>query len=322
MAAVIAVTGATGFAGRHVVAELLRRGHAVRALARDPSKAGLPEGVELVAGDLSNISSLATLVRDAGAMIHVAGAIAAPSRASFHEVNETGAFNVASAAAKAGVRRFMHVSSLSARLPAISDYAASKKAGEDAVEKVAANMSLAILRPPAVYGPGDKATLPLFKALTQTVALVPGTASARFSLIYVEDLARALADAAMDDWQGIRTISDGREGGYRWPDLLGTVAALEGRAPKIAFLPKPLVSAAAAAVSGLARMSRRTTIVSPGKIAELYHRDWVCEAELKVAAPVQFEDGFRRTLSWYRKEGWLPPSRLAARSAGHRETLA
>jgi nucleoside-diphosphate-sugar epimerase len=322
MAAVIAVTGATGFAGRHVVAELLRRGHAVKALARDASKARLPEGVEVVAGDLGNTASLAMLTRSADAVIHIAGAISAPSRAAFHEVNEAGAFNAASAAAKASVRRFVHVSSLSARLPAISGYAASKKAGEDAVAQAAEGMSLAIVRPPAVYGPGDRATLSLFKALTQPIAFIPGTSSARFSLIYVEDLARALADAADESWRGVRTVSDGRDGGYGWRVLLDTAAAAEGRAPRVTFLPKPLVSAAASAIAGIARMSGKTTIVSPGKIAELYHADWVCDPEMKIAAPIQFEDGFRRTLDWYRKQGWLPPSRYAARSAGPRETLA
>ncbi|NJM29850.1 MAG: NAD-dependent epimerase/dehydratase family protein [Rhizobiales bacterium] len=255
-------------------------------------------------------------------MIHIAGAVVAPSRLAFQEVNATGAANVATAAAHAKVRRFVHVSSLSARLPAISGYAASKRAGEDAVMQAAGNLSLAIVRPPAVYGPGDKATLPLFKALTGTVAFIPGTASQRFSLVYVEDLARALADSVTGTWQGIRTMSDGTEGGYGWPDLLQTAAKVEGGAPKIAYLPKPLLSAAAAAIAGIARISGKTTILNPGKIGELYHADWVCEAELKLAASIQFEDGFRRTLAWYRNEGWLPPSRHTARATGHRETLA
>ena len=95
MAAVIAVTGATGFAGRHVVAELLRRGHAVRVLARDPSKASFPHDVEIIAGDLGNSNSLSVLARSADSVIHIAGAIAAPSRLVFQEVNATGAANVA-----------------------------------------------------------------------------------------------------------------------------------------------------------------------------------------------------------------------------------
>jgi nucleoside-diphosphate-sugar epimerase len=322
MDGVIAITGATGFAGRHVVAELLRRGHAVKALVRNLEKANLPPDVTLIEGDLSHHSALAELSEGAAAVVHVAGAIAASSADAFNAANVKGTAAVADAAIAAGVPRLVHVSSLSAREPHLSAYGASKLGGEKEILARQAEISAAIIRPPAVYGPGDKATLPLFKALTQSVALIPGSPAARFSLVYVEDLARTVADTAESKLAGITTVSDGRAGGYGWPDLLRTAIAIEGHAPRVIYLPRPLVSLAGRGMDAIAALTGKALMLSGGKAAELYHPDWVVHDENPRSGLVQFEDGFRRTLAWYRKEGWLPPPRLAARTPGHRETMA
>lgn len=305
----IAITGATGFAGGHAVAELLRRGHAVRALVRNPAAARLPGAVTLVEGSLASEAALVSLVQGADAVVHLAGAIAAVTAEDFFKVNARGTTSLAAAAVRANVSRFIHVSSLAARQPALSPYGASKRAGEEAVLDLATKLNALILRPPAVYGPGDRATLPLLKALTQAVAVIPSRRESRFSLIHVADLARIIADAAVSDATGVFEVSDGREGGYGWGDLMAVASDARGAPVRPVFLPRPLPGAFAWAAEAVARFTGRPGLVNRGKIAELYHPDWVTrDGGLVLDEPITFAHGFPATLAWYRDAGWLPPA--------------
>ena len=307
MTRIIAITGATGFAGRHAVAELLLRGHSLRALVRDPGKAGLAAGIETVKGDLANGAALALLLKGVDAVIHLAGALTALDRADYFRVNEQGTAALADAAQREGVRRFVHISSLAAREPQLSGYAASKRAGEEVVARRVDALNAIVIRPPAVYGPGDRGTLPLIKELTRPVAAIPGPPDARFSLIHGRDLARLIALAVESDLRGVHEVSDGRPGGYGWADLIRAGSELRGGPIRPVFLPRAVPAAVATVVEGLARLTGKPGMVNRGKIAELYHRDWVArEGSLALAEPVSFGEGLAETVAWYRKAGWLP----------------
>ena len=315
MGSLIAITGATGFAGRHAVATLMKRGHRLRALVRRPGAAELPAGVELVAGGLGDATAVAALVNGADAIVHLAGAITALNRSTYFAVNDTGTGAVTQAAREAGVSRFVHISSLSARRPELSDYGASKRAGEDHVAGQMQALNAVILRPPAVYGPGDKATLPLLRELTRPFALIPGRRDARFSLIHVGDLAEMIADSVSSAQQGIHEVSDGTAGGYGWPDLLAVAGTSRGGPIRALFLPRAIPASVAFAAETLALVTGRPGMVNRGKIAELYHPDWVSgETGISLANPITFGAGFPATLAWYRKAGWLPPASRADRS--------
>jgi uncharacterized protein YbjT (DUF2867 family) len=149
----IALTGATGFVGRRVVALANRP---VRALTRRPQP---PQpGVEWVLGDLDDTNALARLCEGAAAVLHIAGVVNAADEAGFVAGNVTGTANVLAAAA--GVPRFVHVSSLAAREPRLSLYGASKAQGDALV--IASTLDWVIVRPPGVYGPGDAEMRDLF----------------------------------------------------------------------------------------------------------------------------------------------------------------
>lgn len=314
MGKIIAMTGATGFAGRHAVAELLKRGHAVVALTRNLMLANLPEGVRLVQGDLESRPALEALVADADAVVHLAGAISGVTREDFFRVNVAGTENVMRAAAAAGISRIVHISSLAAREPQLSHYGASKRAGEAVVEGLVPRAL--IIRPPAVYGPGDKATLPLLKALTGTRAIIPGARVSRFSLIHVHDLARGIGLAVAGEGAGVVEVSDGTPGGYGWDDIASVAAHAEGHGVRPVFLPRMISSAAAIMVEGLARISGKPGVISRGKINELYHADWVARGPgLPLEDAITFARGFAETLAWYRAVGWLPVQGSAGRTA-------
>jgi nucleoside-diphosphate-sugar epimerase len=231
-------------------------------------------------------------------------------------VNEAGTQALLRAAEQAGVRRLVHVSSLAAREPQLSPYAASKQAGEAAVTVSPIAGRAIIIRPPAVYGPGDKATLPLLKALTQRVSVFPSTPASRFSLIHVHDLAAILMEAVTSSLSGMIEISDGRPAGYGWPDILAAAEQVTGIKVKALFLPRALPALVGGIAETAAAWRGVPNIVSRGKIAELYHQDWVAHGEgWPLPRPIGFAEGFASTLAWYRAAGWLPPGRGTVRSS-------
>jgi nucleoside-diphosphate-sugar epimerase len=302
----IALTGSTGFVGRHLAKALSDAGLPLRLLVRRaPHDCGFGSA-ETIVGSLSDGASLEILVSGAAAVIHLAGAIAAPDRAAFFTVNSEGTEKVAKAALAADVPRFIHVSSLAARSPDISDYGASKRAAEEVLAALKPP-GLLMVRPPVVYGPGDRATLPLLAQLTRRTAFIPGSAAARFSLLYVEDLVKFLTARLADDAQGLIEIDDGKPRGYGWPDLLALAAQSEGREAKPVFVPQWLLEGLAWPVARIGSALKLRVPLTPGKVRELYHLDWVVRPSgLQPQDCIDFAEGFRRTIAWYREQGWLP----------------
>lgn len=313
----IALTGSTGFVGRHLVKALSDAGFALRLLARQSVQDCGFGSVETVTGSLNDEAALKTLVNGASAVIHLAGAIAAPGRRSFFTINSEGTERVVKVAMAAGVTRFIHVSSLAARAPELSDYAASKRAAEDVLSALKPE-GLLIVRPPVVYGPGDRATLPLLAQFTRRTAFIPGGARARFSLLYAEDLAKFLTARLTDEAQGLVEIDDGRSQGYGWSDLLALAAQSEGRQAKPIFIPQWLLDSLAWPVALIGAGLKLRVPLTPGKVRELYHPDWVVRpSELQAQDCIEFAEGFRRTIAWYREQGWLPVRQGPDRRQSH-----
>lgn len=308
----IALTGATGFAGGPIFAALTAAGHEVKVLVRQP-RDGQFSGAKIVVGALDDNGALQQLTSEVDVVIHVAGAIRATSEAEFFRVNFSGTRHVFDSALAAGVKRFIFVSSLAARLPLISAYAASKRAAEDYLLTTSGPMETVILRPCAIYGPGDKATLPLLAALQKRIALLPGTAAAKFSLIHVADFAAVVADAASGNAVGLFEVDD-LAGGHNWAELAAITAAHSGMPQRLMYLPKAFVSVVAMGAEIGAFFTGRPGMVTRAKVRELYHEDWVVRGNnWPRAHPITLEKGLIETLNWYRQEGWLPPLKQAVR---------
>jgi nucleoside-diphosphate-sugar epimerase len=196
--ALVAVTGATGFVGQALVPCLLAAGHRVRILARQlPEFAvGSAGPVELVLGDLSQAAALERLVAGVDVIFHLAGLIKAREAEEFFTVNRDGVANLLAAIDAPARPRFILLSSLAAREPALSPYAASKRAGEEALRQRGFGLAWLALRAPVVYGPGDRETLAFFKAAQKGFAPVAGDGSGRISAIHVSDVAELLCRLA------------------------------------------------------------------------------------------------------------------------------
>ena len=216
--ATIAVTGATGFIGKHLVHALRRDGANVKALtrkatARQPDD--LPGTLTWIPGHLGDEAQLRALVDGCDAVIHLAGAIKALSRDDFLAHNTEGTRRLARIASELPEPpRFIHVSSLAAREPRLSNYATSKRESEKALKPFKSKMSISILRPPVVYGPGDPETLRIFSLVARGFALVPPNPQARLSLIHVDDVVSAILNLLplRDDPGEPLEVDDGQPG--------------------------------------------------------------------------------------------------------------
>lgn len=313
MAKRIALTGATGFAGGPILKALLAAGHNATVLVRRPRENQFSSTVKVVVGGLDDLAALRDFVAGTDVVVHVAGAISAISEAEYFRVNFAGTKQLFEAAQAAGVKRFIYVSSLAARLPSISAYAASKRAAEDYLQSVPTKMKIVVLRPSAIYGPGDKATLPLLAALQKPVALLPGKASARFSLVHVADFASVVAEAIASKATGLFEIDD-MAGGHSWAELAEINLKQSGTPQHVTYLPKILVSIVALGAEALTFFTGLPGMVNRAKVRELYHDDWVVQGRpWPRPSPIGLEKGLIETLSWYRQEGLLPPLKLADR---------
>ena len=300
----IALTGATGFAGKLILQELLREKHTVKALARNP-EALKNKNIEIVPGDLADATALAKLVNNAQCVVHVAGAIMAQNRSGYFKANLDGTKLLYAAAKSAGAARFIYISSITARESLLSDYAASKAAAELFLVGQKHGPEVLILRPSAIYGPGDKATLPLLKGLQSRYAILPGRASARFSLIHVQDFARVVASSITSPVCGILEVDD-LSGGHTWAELVNIHRDLTGMPQTTLFAPKAAAHIVAGCVELFGLIARKPTMANRGKVTELYHQDWVARgANWPRDNPIVLKQGYEDTLKWYIEHGWL-----------------
>lgn len=315
MSRTVAVTGATGFVGSHIVGQLGRAGWQVRILTRRlPVNEQFGDAaLEAVIGTLEDRPALACLVHDVDAVVHVAGKIKARSHAEFFAANGTGTRLLVEAAIATGRwPRFVLISSLAARRPQISDYAASKLAAEAELTRLDGDLPWSILRPPAVYGPGDRETLAFFRALRFGLALLPPQRDARLSLLHVADLAAATA-AALEPAAavgGTFEIDDGHPGGYGWDEILRVATRHMDVRPLRLPVPGPLLKAVAQANATIHRLTGKTPMLTPGKAREMLHRDWTARDGTFATAtnwrPARdLDKGFAETIAWYRRHRWL-----------------
>ncbi|MEM7710509.1 MAG: NAD-dependent epimerase/dehydratase family protein [Pseudomonadota bacterium] len=313
-----AITGGTGFLGRYVVAAFRDAGWRIRLLARrdvtHPQLLGLE--AELVTGDLTDHAALGRLSADADVVIHVAGAIKARNRAGFYRVNEAASAALGAAMAEtAPDARAIIVSSLAAREPHLSDYAASKRAGETAFQDTAGRAAT-VLRPGAIHGPWDTETLVLFDLARRPLMPVPALPNGTLSFVYAADVARAIVAFAVGPAEktGTYELADDRPAGYSWREVSTAAAEAVGRAPRMVPVPRAVWPIAGAISEIAARLTDGVSMMSRGKAREMLHPDWSVDPAHMPPAQIWrpqtgLAAGFARTVAWARAEGVWPESR-------------
>ena len=253
---------------------LLASGLQVRAILRRPATA-LDPAIEPWLACLGNPQALQQALVGMDAVIHLAGAVRGRRPRDFRPANVDAVVHLAAAAARQKrPPAFLLVSSLAASQPQLSDYAASKRAGERALS-AHSDLDWSIVRPPAVYGPGDLELRPLLRLLRRGFTLVPGNARQRLAFLHVDDLAAAILRWLEEPARCRRrlfSIDDGTPGGYDWP----AIAAAAGGSGKHRLVIPPWAMRLAARMNLLlSRFWGRAPMLTPGKVRELLHDCWV-----------------------------------------------
>lgn len=301
---VLAVTGATGFVGKRFVDAAVASGIGVHALTRrdQPERAG----VQWVPGSLDDRDALLHLMDGADAVVHIAGVVNTPTREGFRLGNVEGTRNVVDAAREMGVKRFIHVSSLSAREPDLSDYGWSKAQAEKVVG--ASGLEWTMVRPPAIYGPGDSDMLEVFKMAKRGFVLLPPRG--RASIIHADDLSRLLLVLAGEDQDSLTQIyevDDGVPNGWSHESLARAMGWAVGKRVSVLHAPAGLMRLAA---KGDRMVRGDKARLTPDRAAYFAHPDWVVTPGRQPPASlwqpeVETREGLKHVAQWYQEQGWL-----------------
>jgi nucleoside-diphosphate-sugar epimerase len=303
--AIIALTGGTGFIGQRLIACLTEQGHQLRALTRRPQTE--ISGVTWIEGDLDSIGTLQQLCVQCDVIIHMAGVIKGLHAADFERGNVTGTANMLKAATTVGVSRFLHISSLVARAPELSHYSRSKAAAEDLVR--ATGLDWTIVRPPGVYGPGDRETLALFKAAKGPLMPI-AMGRAKLSWIFVDDLCAAIAAAIAPALRHTIIEVDDGTGGYTHRQFAHALARAVGGTPEVVALPKFVILAVGLLNQLISRRRGKAVMLTPGKAREIFYPDWsVRDTNLnrltRWQPQVPLASGLKMTARWLKAQKWL-----------------
>lgn len=345
---IVAVTGSSGFIGSRLVEAMVWRGWTVRRLVRagtaaaehatrddeHPWERTHPLGTrESHVVDLTDARALAgsPALADVDLVFHLAGVTKGRTEAEFHAGNVAptrallDALGMRAASGARVPRRVVYVSSQAAAGPALAAdrpvteddaprpfeaYGHSKLEAETLVRTHDAGLAWTIVRPAAVYGPGDTDFLALFRQAAKGLGVYPGARDARLSIAYVDDVVDALIRAGQVPAGARREFFVETES-VTWRDVYKAVARA-ARAPMRVELDLPNWALALAGRAGdmLWSLTGRPSLVNSRKVALGTPRWWLCDGtrardELGVVPRVSLTDGVTRTLAWYREHKWL-----------------
>ncbi len=321
------VTGGSGFIGSHLVESLLGRGYEVRALAH---RSPLPPAsrLEIVSGDICNRETLSRALEGVDILFHLASAVgsAVMGREEFRRINILGTECVLEAARRSRVSRVIHISSAgvfgavgkgevateSTPPVPITVYDKSKLQGERiAVGLAGEGMDIVVLRPGWAYGPRDRRTFKLIQAVCGGRFIMVTRGEGVQTPVYIDDLIKGIRLAAEKGGRGeIYHLAGGEIMTVR--DMVRAIAQACGKKPSRLFIPLLPARMAALIFEAAYAPRRKEAPFNRSKLSFFIHSKPLsiekAKRELGFTPEVDFQSGITRTVSWYRGQGWLPPS--------------
>jgi len=317
------VTGANGFIGSHLAEELVRRGWEVTCLVRRPRGLGWIETlqVRLVRGDCREKPTLGPAVEGADYVFHLAGVIDALEWEEYYQANVVGTRNLLEACAERnpGLRKFIHVSSISAAGPSekgrvlteddpnrpVSAYGRSKLAAEEAVREFGQRLPFVIIRPPNVIGPRQKELREAIRLVKKRIKPVVGTGEPQTSLCYVRDVVEALILAAERPEADGRTYFLAYPRPYAWSEITDAIEGALGIRRILLKVPYRAQWLVAAASEAVARLTRRKPKLTRANVLAARKYYWIYDGsrikrELGFEPRTGLKEAIRETIDWYR----------------------
>jgi len=317
----ILLTGGTGFVGRHLARALDGRADLscmVRATSRT---AVLPSGTRLFQADIAKGQGVDAAMQGQDCLIHMAATLFASTWQQYLRDAVLLARQLSTSARRAGVKRVVLVSSLAATGPCaqspgvlddavpapVSAYGWSKYMAELTFGREFSPSELVVLRPPIIYGPGDKGLLPYFKAAKYGLIAVPGK-TFPVSAVHVQDAVQGIVCCLKPRARGVYHINDGAE--HSMASLGLAMAAALGRKALVLRVPRPLLAASAALGHLASGRVHPPASWNMDKYREACAEGWLCSAvritaELGYTPSISLQDGLADAVRGYRQLGWL-----------------
>jgi len=324
------VTGATGFIGSHIVDVLLDRGFEVRCLVRSNSDLTWLKGknVELFEASYTDMEKLKLAVKDIDIIYHVAGIIAAKNYDGYLQGNKLPTINLLNAVLESNtkLKRFLYVSSQTASGPSesrekpktedmpmtpITSYGKSKKETELEVYEYFNKIPITIVRPPAVYGPRDKAIFAVFQSVKLGIGTLMGFNDKYVSLVHSSDLSRGIVDASLSENTISKIYFISSKEFYTWKQIINIIKkTIDKKLLLTINLPHSIILTLGTISEYFGKLSGSVPVFNYEKGIDFIQDYWTCSIE-KAAKDfgyeqkMSIEDGIAETIQWYKQNKWM-----------------
>ncbi len=256
-------------------------GHSLKLLIREGKHSPVPIGKRIieVPGALENQAALNELANDVEVLVHCAATVRGADWQDFYQPNVAGTKRLLQAVENSHIEQVILISSLAAREPQLSWYAKSKYQAEQVCRQLSNRICCSIIRPPAIYGPGDKEMLPLLRMLYRGWALRITATDQRLSLVHISDLTSAVIALLNSPSAGVFEPDDGELDNYNWDKLCRIMQQYSGRTIRTLPLPELLLKRIAWLNLQIAKLTGHQPILTPGKARELRWSDWTTDSQ-------------------------------------------
>ncbi len=323
------VTGASGFIGRHLVEALAASGQEVRCLTRGHPDPDSRPNVSFHHANYSrsDLGLGESSLVGTDTVYHLAGATRAVSAEAYSNANVAVTEKLLDRLIAVGERpRFVFVSSQAAAGPArdaanpkseadpeapIEGYGKSKLAAERAVRARGADVPFTIVRPVAVYGPGDRDFLSIFAMARRGLAVYPGIHHSSLNTIFVGDLVPAMIAAAASPASAGKTYFLGDDAAHPWTEIYRTISEVVGQEATLELsIPRSVIRFAGTVGDMVGGIVGKPTIVSRSKAMLAMPKYWLCTSaaarrDFGMVTPTSLRDGMRATYDWYVRNRWF-----------------